>query len=293
MSSTEYLESEPFTQAAAGPLTAWRRHWLMSTVVAIVGALIGVAVAFATPTTYTAEARVAVGAGDLSAGAVAGFPVASSALASNYARYVNDRGVAQADVPEGVTLSASQIPESNVIRIEALSADPAAATAAANAASDQLVTLVNTSGRQSTEDVFKQFSKTSKDDAKAQTALAAAQHELDLLLSKTESKKSAVTKARNVVTRAAGTAAETTAKAAALRQQYTNLVDGSQTAGNLIVIRTADAPTTNRISLVSRLGLLGLIVGAAGGLVIAVVLERRRVPAANPANQKATGLDGK
>ncbi|MFT4225578.1 hypothetical protein [Micropruina sp.] len=289
MSSTEYREREPFTQAAAGPLTAWRRHWLMGTVVALTIALVGVAAGFVAPTVHTAEARVAVGAGDLSAGAVAGFPAASSSLASNYARYVNDRGVAQTDIPDGVTLSASQIPESNVIRIEAASADPAAATAAANSAADQLVTLVNTGGRQSIEDVFKQFTKASKDDAKAQTELAAAQHQLDLLLSDTESKKGSLNRARDAVTKAAGTAGETSAKAAALRQKYTNLVDGSQTAGNLLVIRTADTPTTNRISLVSRLGLIGLIIGAAGGLAIAVALERRRAPVAN---QKAPVLDG-
>ncbi|MFT4217186.1 MAG: hypothetical protein QM619_08400 [Micropruina sp.] len=260
----------------------------MGTVVALVGAAIGIGIGFASPVTYTAESRVAVGAGDLSAGAVAGYPVAAESLASNYARYVNDRGVAQTDVPEGVTLSASQIPESNVIRIEAASADPEAATSAANTAADQLVSVVNDGGRQTTESVFEEFTEAASDDAKAQTRLAAAENDLNDLLLDEDSPKSDIQDARSAVTKATAAAANTAAKAAALRQKYTNLVDGSAVAGNLLVIRTAGDPTSNQMSAMSRLGLLGLVVGAAAGLVIASTLERRAHPAPQPQRQKAS-----
>ncbi|MFT4294061.1 MAG: hypothetical protein QM582_01455 [Micropruina sp.] len=292
MSSTEYRESEPFTQVAIGPLAAWRRQWVKGTVAALIGAVVGVAVGFAMPVSYTAESRVAVGAGDLTSGAVAGFPLAASGLASNYARYVNDRGVAQTDVPEGVTLSASQIPESNVIRIEAVSADSAAATAAANTAAEQLVNIVNTNGRQSIDAAFADFSEAAKNDAKNQTQLAAAQRNLDQLLNKDGAKKAAIQAARDKVTQAAANAANTSAKSAALRQKYTNLVDGGKTAANLQLIRTADALKSNRMSRVSQLGLLGLIVGAAAGLVIALRIERRGTSTARTANEKATGRHG-
>ncbi|MFT3832859.1 MAG: hypothetical protein QM711_06000 [Micropruina sp.] len=292
MSQAEYRESEPLARAASGPLQAWRRHWLLGVAAAAAGALIGVAIGFAGPATYTAESRVAVGAGDLSAGAVAGFPVASSSLASNFARYVNDRGVAGTDVPEGVKLSASQIPESNVIRIEAVSADPAAATTAANAAADQLATTVNTGGRQSIQDVFKAYSDAARIDAKAQTRLSAANHDLAELLSDADSKSSAIRKARDTVTDAAAKASDSSATAAALRQKYTNLVDGSRSAANLMVIRTAGTAESNRTSLLARAGLLGLAAGAVIGLMLAVILERRRSPAHATSQQKASGLDG-
>ena len=292
MNSTEYRESEPLTQVAIGPLVAWRRHWVKGVAAALVGAALGVAIGFAMPVSYTAESRVAVGAGDLTSGAVAGFPLAASGLASNYARYVNDRGIGQTDVPEGVKLSASQIPESNVVRIEATSADAAAATAAANMAADQLVAIVNNHGQQSIDEVFEQYTRAATIDAKAQTKLAAEQYDLNVLLNTTDSKKSKIKAARDDVTKASAAAALTSAKAAVLRQNYANLMTGNRTAATLMVVRTADGLSSNRTSRVSQLALLGFIVGAAGGLVLAVQLERRRAPIARPASEKATGPDG-
>lgn len=276
MSNTEYREDEPFTQATAGPLTAWRRHWILGVAAALLGAAIGVGAAFAVPVTYTAEARVAVGSGDLTSGAIAGFPVAASQLASNYARYVNDRGVAATDLPENVTLSASQIPESNVIRIEVTSADPEAARSSANKAAELLIEAVNGTGKTSSPEVAAEFETAAKDDAAAQTALAAAQHDLDEELGKDKPSSSKVKRLRSDVTEAAAKAANTGLTANALRQRYTNLVVSASTAANLQLIRTAEGLDSNRSSLVARLGLAGLAAGAAVGLILAVVLERRR-----------------
>jgi capsular polysaccharide biosynthesis protein len=237
-----------------------------------------VGAAFAIPVTYTAEARVAVGAGDLTSGAIAGFPVAASQLASNYARYVNDRGVAATDLPENVTLSASQIPESNVIRIEVESTDPEAARSAANTAAQLLVDAVNGSGKTSATDVAADFEKAAAEDAAAQTDLAAAQHDLDKELGKANPSNSKVKSLRSDVTDAAAKAADTGLSVNALRQRYTNLVASASTAANLQLIRTADGLDTNRTSLLARLGLAGLAAGAAVGLIVAVMLERRRTP---------------
>ncbi|HEY3408098.1 MAG TPA: hypothetical protein VGK53_08000 [Propionicimonas sp.] len=278
MTTTEYREAEPFTEAAAGPLAAWRHHWILGVVAALLGAALGVGAAFAIPVTYTAEARVAVGAGDLTSGAIAGFPVAASQLASNYARYVNDRGVAATDLPENVTLSASQIPESNVIRIEVESTDPEAARSAANTAAQLLVDAVNGSGKTSANDVAADFTKAAAEDAAAQTDLAAAQHDLDKELGKANPSSSKVKSLRSAVTDATAKAADTGLTVTALRQRYTNLVASASTAANLQLIRTADGLDTNRTSLLARLGLAGLAVGAAVGLIVAVVLERRRTP---------------
>jgi capsular polysaccharide biosynthesis protein len=281
LSTTEYREAEPFTQAAAGPLAAWRHHWILGVVAALLGAALGLGAAFVIPVTYTAEARVAVGAGDLTSGAIAGFPVAASQLASNYARYVNDRGVAATDLPENVTLSASQIPESNVIRIEVESADAEAARSAANKAAQLLVDAVNGSGKTSATDVAADFEKAAKDDAAAQTDLAAAQHDLDQELGKDKPSKSKVKSLRSDVTAATAKADNTALTANALRQRYTNLVANGSTAANLQLIRTADGLESNRTSLLARLGLAGLAAGAAVGLIIAVVIERRQARSRN------------
>ena len=276
MSTTEYREPEPFNRAAAGPLAAWRHHWILGVTSALLGAALGVGAAFVIPVTYTAEARVAVGSGDLTSGAIAGFPIAASQLASNYARYVNDRGVAATDLREDVTLSASQIPESNVIRIEVESADPEAARSSANRAAEMLVEAVNGTGKTSSPEVAAEFEKAAKDEAAAQTALDAAKHDLDDELAEDKPSASLVKRLRSDVTDAAAKAASAGLTANALRQRYTNLVVSASTAANLLLIRTAEDLESNRTSLVARLGLAGLVAGAAVGLILAVVLERRR-----------------
>jgi hypothetical protein len=281
LSTTEYREAEPFNQAAAGPLAAWRHHWILGVIAALLGAALGVAAGFAIPVTYTAESRVAVGSGDLTSGAIAGFPVAASQLASNYARYVNDRGVAATDLPDNVTLSASQIPESNVIRIEVESADAEAARSAANKAAELLIEAVNGSGKTSAPEVAADFAKAAKDDAAAQTQLDAAKHDLDEELGKEAPSKSKVKSLRGEVTDAAAKADNTSLTANALRQRYTNLVVSASTAANLQLIRTAEGLESNRTSLLARLGLAGLAAGAAVGLILAVVIERRRARSRN------------
>ena len=297
MTRPEYQEDEPYTRAAARPLESWRRHWIVGTVIALIATGLGAAAAFALPVTYTAEARVAVGSGDLTSSAIAGFPLAASQLASNYARYVNDRGVASTDVPDGVDLAASQIPESNVIRIEATSADPEAARSAANGAADQLISVVNDNGTVPKDEVFDQFTKAAADKAAADTALAAAQHTLDNLLAKPDASKAKLKAARADVTDAAAKAAKAGLQSQALQQRYTSLVANPSTSATLKLIRTADEISSNRTSLLARLGLLGLVVGGAVGLVVAVLLDRRRVPArasdeAPPASEAAVPTEG-
>ncbi len=277
MTSPEFREEEPFTRAASNPFHALRRHWVSGTLITLLFAAIGVACAFVVPVTYTAEARVAVGSGDLTSGAIAGFPLAASQLASNYARYVNNAGVAGTDVPEGVELSASQIPDSNVIRIEATSTDPAAAAAAANTAATSLIDAVNADGDPRAAAVFDEFAKASEADAKAQTELAAAQQVLDRLLAKDQSTNAAIKSARAAVTDAAAKADQTSLTAGALRQKYTNLVANTSTAAKLQLVRTAEATSSNRTSWIERLGLLGLVVGLAVSLVVAVRRERGAV----------------
>jgi hypothetical protein len=277
LTDPEVREDEPFTRAASSPLGAWGRHWVSGTLIALLFAAVGAAGALLVPVTYTAETRVAVGSGDLTSGAIAGFPLAASQLASNYARYVNDRGVAGTDVPEGVDLSASQIPDSNVIRVEAVSSDPDAARTAANSAANELITTVNSSGSESIDSVFTQFSEAADTDAAAQTTLAAAQHDLDEKLAKDASAAS-IKAARSAVSKAAAEADRTSLTSSALRQKYTNLVSGTSSAAKLQLVRDAESVTSNRVSWIERLGLLGLAVGLGVSLAVAVARERASAP---------------
>lgn len=129
------------------PLDALRRRWLLALVLVAVCAAGGAVLGSQQPTTYTSEARLVVGSADLDAYQVAGYAVASEALAANYARLVTDSptstdvitaavGDAASDLSQIV---ASPIPNSNVVRIEVSGTDLEAATAAADAVAADLV----------------------------------------------------------------------------------------------------------------------------------------------------------
>src|SRR5918911_4044178 len=128
-------------EVGLGP--AMRRRWPLTLVLVVLGALGGAVAARSQPTTYTAEERLAVGSGGLSAQAVPGFALASQELASNYARFVT-AGPVRSALPAQtarrvLTVTASPVPESNVVRVEATATDPAAATVAAAKAGEWLV----------------------------------------------------------------------------------------------------------------------------------------------------------
>lgn len=292
MSNAEFREDEPFTRGATRPFESWRRHWVLGTLVTLLFGAAGAAAGFLMPVTWTAEARVAVGSGDLTSGAIAGFPLAASQLASNYARYVNDSGVAGNPVPENVELSASQIPDSNVIRIEAKSADPDAARAAANETAQQLMDAVNSNGDEQLAQVYDAFTKAAADDAVAESDLSAAQHTLDNVLGRTDASKASIKAAREKVTEASAEAARTGLLSDSLRQKYTAMVANTSTAAQLKLARTADSLASNRNSLVTRYGLLGLAGGAVLSLLLVVALDRRRVAEAQPEPARAEpGVD--
>lgn len=105
---------------------------------AMLGALAGL---LAAGGSATAEARVVVGAQDLNAQSVPYYSTATVGLAETYARYVTED--AGEDLPESVTVSASVVAETPVIRIQAAAPSEAAAVAAAQRVTDDLLEVVN------------------------------------------------------------------------------------------------------------------------------------------------------
>lgn len=123
------------------PLMILAQRWRVTVALGILGALVGLLIGFQRDTVYTAEARMAVGSSDLTSYQVAGYAAGAAVLASNYARYVNGTPataevLAQALGPEAesiISVAASPIPDSNVVRIEVSGTDADAAVEAADA----------------------------------------------------------------------------------------------------------------------------------------------------------------
>lgn len=143
VSNAEVREEEFAGRRIGGVLAPVRNHKKLVAAVTLAGLVLGLLIALLIPQRFTGEARVAVGAGTLTTSAIAGYPLAAQDLAANYARYINDTGLAGHPVPEGVKLTASPIPESNVIRIEAESRNRTEAELAAKDVAETLVRVVN------------------------------------------------------------------------------------------------------------------------------------------------------
>lgn len=253
------------------PLDALRKRWWLAATLPLLLAVLGYTMGLAKPPTYTAEARVAVGAGSLTSGAIAGFPEAAGTLAANYARYVNSNGVTDSSVStQGVTLNATPIPESYVISIQGQGADQAKVVAATQRAADQLVKTVNSGkGTTSPDTTLAQYRKLSTQWADAKAASDAAASTVGRL-----NGKAGEAAARQAAAQAQAKVADLQVQMDALSQKYSQQVAQASTDADLTVVRKADVTGSSKSGTAQQYLLAGLVVGALLALALAWLLER-------------------
>ncbi|MGY1636659.1 hypothetical protein ACI78V_08385 [Geodermatophilus sp. SYSU D00742] len=268
----------------ATPLAAVRRHKKMAALLALIGVVAGLGLALTRPTHYTAEARLAVGGNaGLAAEAVPGFALAAQQLAANYARYVNNAQEQTAlEFPLGVRagtveqVSASPIPQSNVVRVEAVARTSAAARAAVAATSESLMEQVNdtTSASSAADATLDQYTEISNQVAAAQQASDAAQ----AALGQAQGAGSAdVQQLGQAAADAAAQLAILQVQQQALGQKYRNQIsEMSQGAANLMLVQEPAVTGDDRVAQLGRFGVAGLAAGLLAALVTSVLRERRR-----------------
>jgi hypothetical protein len=129
----------------ATPLRTMLRRWPVTLALLALGAGGGAAFAATQPTVYTAESRLAVGGSQLAPYLIPGWATATKEMASNFARYLAPEEVLQTLPPaqraDARSVSASPVPESNIILVEASGTSRAAALAAADHGARTLLTL--------------------------------------------------------------------------------------------------------------------------------------------------------
>lgn len=250
------------------PLSAWGRRWKSAAALTVAGAALGAAVGFTVAPTYTAEARVAVGAGALSAGASAGFPQASSQIAASYARYVNDLGL-----ENGVSVVASPIPDSSIIRIEALSPSSSGAIDVANETVDRLTSEVN--AQSEGDALLERYQEAAGRWAQAQGRLDEAQAGLDTLEANGNGTGARAQELRAETTRLSSRVASLLLVRDGVGEEYRLRNEAVNSVG-LRTVAEASAADSDRVALVQRYAAIGLVLGGALSLVLAVYLERRR-----------------
>ncbi|MEJ5914116.1 hypothetical protein [Pseudokineococcus sp. 1T1Z-3] len=248
------------------------------------------------PAAYTAESRVAVGSNDLGALSIPGYVFASQQMAASMARYVDNAAALDALGPalgdaEGSAVSASPIPDSNVIRLEVTTSDPDAAVRGASALTDYLVAEVAEVNSSSDADAF----------LAAYTALsqevAAATSARDEAVRQVEAAEDAGAPAQEVRSQLVTLESELSVlqtRAAALQAQYEQAVTGQDLDYQLVVVADSAPSYDTETSSLQRYGLLGLVGGGLAALLAAVLLERRRTGTSSDAEAEAdveTGAD--
>jgi uncharacterized protein involved in exopolysaccharide biosynthesis len=259
-------------------------HKRLTVVLALCALAAGLGLALMRPTIYTAEARLAVGGnGGLAAESVPGYALASQQLAANYARYVNDaqgQSVLGTDLgsrPGGVLkVSASPIPESNIVRVEVTSPVGSTARDAADAIATSLMRQVNDTSANSraADETLSQFTAVSAKVAEAEQASDAAKAAVERARSNPGAD---VSQLSQQAAAAASQLAILGVQQEALGQKYRNQISSlSAGAANLVVVEKASVTGDDRVSQLGQFGLGGLVAGFLLALGISVVLERRR-----------------
>lgn len=277
------MPQEAFSATPSTPLNALARRWWLALLLVVVGGGAGAVFGGLQAPTYTGEARVAVGSESLDARIVAGYSLAATQLASDIARYVNDAQAQAALAPvlgdaarDVSTVAASPIADSSVVRIEVQATTRKAAVDGAQAVAQQLADQVNATTTESADTLLQQYTQLSTQVATAQQTASDAQGALASAIAG-EQAQPVVDAARTAVEQANSALAVLEVQQQALSQRYRSAVTNTPAAAGLRVVQTGQLAGDDRGSHVQKFGLAGAVLGLLVALLVAVVLDRRRV----------------
>lgn len=265
-------------------LTSLRRHWVPALLITILATLTGAGLAMTRPTIYTGETRLAIGKGEMSALNIPGYPTAAKEMASNYSRWVTDQGVSGIKPPDGVTsLAASPIPESSIIRIEAMAGDPTVAVKASQVAADALVAEVNKARAENDPaETMKEIVAHAPALSRAQAGAAGNLGKYNRDLSNNAAPEVIATDLDEFA-KTDTVRAQLQAEQDARLDRYRRLISQSSTEADLRPIgQGAQLVGNDRNSTLQRGALLGCGTGALLALVVAAGLNRRSRRDATP-----------
>lgn len=261
--------------SAPTPLRSLGRHWRLAVLLSIVGLAAGLALASVRPPHYTAEVRLAVDVGDPSAYAIAGFPLASRELAVDYARWV-ENGVADGSLTNGqsVTITASPVPDTGVVRIEGTSVSEQAALAGARTVGESLLTRVNGAYEaQGPQLALRKYNEAAPTLAAAQARTEAAEAAYQRALATGTAATREAT--RRVLVQARTAEASAQLERDAQGERYRRLYSQPESVRGLRLVAGPTVTGDDGVAAFQRFGVLGLGAGLALALVLAVLLDRR------------------
>jgi len=279
--ATDESSDTPSSTPPRGPVTpkiALLRYPVTAVVVFVVVLVVALGAALLRTPTYTAEARLIVGQTNVPSRAVPGFTAATQTLASIYARVVDTNAVAEpaATAVGGTTaaaraaLSASPIPDSSIVRIEASSADERRATRLAAAAASALrdyVTKLDRADPYATQ-LYRDYQLAVAQLATAQVRESSITQQVNALIGRTgggpavDTPEAAVLVDLQTALVAAKTATfEAQLKADSLKTSFVQATQSRGETADITVIAPAASQGSNRRSTLQLAAILGIVAG--------------------------------
>jgi hypothetical protein len=264
------------------PLAAVTRYWKFTGGLCLILLLAGAVAGGAKAPVYTAETRLAIGGQDLTSQAVAGFASASQELASDYARYVSlpqDAGPLKSALGNQAAqisgLSATNVPSSNLVSIEALSKDPTLAMKAATAAGAALMAATNVETNDAAAAaLLAQYDTLSSTVATSTQTLQTAQQKLAKLTAATSTTASELTAAQQAVVAASTKNASLVLQQSALGVRYQQVVTADTPSSNLTTVQPAVIVLTNKTKNRELFALVGLALAIVISFLLATFYAR-------------------
>lgn len=259
--------AKPPRPRIAGPLEAFLRHPVITLLPAIVLVAGAVVLGIQRDPEYNAQARITVGNTNVNPFLLQEVVAGNQAIAASYARAIaaepvsiaaaRDIGIAPGQAADRLT--ASQVPASTLIEVEAKGGSPRAAVALANSGANALIDYIRQVNRSNEpERLFDQYQK-------AQAATRRAERRTVALIRSRgdNSRAAAQAKVRQDLARL---------KAEDLANRYRSASVEAAAASRLTLIAPAADADSDRADVLEQL----LIVGAVGGLVLGFALALLR-----------------
>jgi len=259
-----HAPEEPTGPTLIGPVEAVLRHPYLALLPVVVLIGVALAVTLARSPQYTAEARLNVGRIDVPAYTLPGVIYGNQSLAQSYARAITAPAVVNSATRavniSGSTarsrLTATPVPQSTVIRVDATGASEESAIALANAAGKGLTTYViklNQNAQANT--ILGDFQRAQRDVDAAQRRLGSAQR----------SGSAATAQQAQLTLQTAQL------KASTLEQRY-RFESGNEAPPNLVqMLSPATTATSDFSSRLQEVLLIGLVAGVVVGLALALL----------------------
>lgn len=258
------------------PLRSLTARPVLALTLTALGVMVGVLAGYFMPVTHSAESRLAVVSATNNAYTIPGYPLAARELASDYARWVQNRASdGQWSPPGSTAVSASPIPDSAVIRVEVQAPTSQEAVAGADQVAQTLLqTVADSQAQHDPQRAYEDFRRQAPAVAQARARVQQAETAYSRAVGG-EDPAARIDAASRALQQARVRLAELELQQNAAGDLYRRLYSDTQGVSALKVIAPAAPVGSAQRTAMMRYGVLGGGVAAFVALLLAVAADRR------------------